>query len=389
MSADLWNPGVAATPAPRTSLGWLEFGLPLWHHKFKILLAGLLGGALAFGGSLFMTLSFSASASFVVQPALRPSQAGVANTLPAVAGLIGGGSPVDLHVAILRSRELNERIVERFELVRLWQLPSTEMALRRLNRRVEFSIGRREGLVSVQVEDEMPQRAAGMANEYVEELRNALRRMTHEEAQQRRRFFDEQLAMARTALDQAQQQLQASGFDQAALRTEPKAVAEAQLRLQAELSAAELRLAAVRRVRTERSSEVQQVQTEIAALRGQLAAQAKPAANGSGEYVARMREYRKAEALVDAMARQAEAARVDAVSEPLPLQWLDRARVPVLPSRPVPLRWALGGLLVGAGMVCAWVLLRHRRALRRLDVDYQQRLGLLRGLLDGTHKPAG
>lgn len=386
MSADLWTPpsGAAASAPPATaSLGWLELALPLWHHKLKILLGGLLGGLLAFGLSLLQPVEFSAHASFVVQPALRPSQAGVANAMPAIAGLIGGGSPIDMHIAILRSRELNERIVERFDLQRLWELQQPELALRRLSRKIEFGLGRREGMVSIDVRDASPQRAAAMANEYVEELRNALRRMTHEEAQQRRRFFDEQLKLARQALSTAQDKLQASGFDQAALRTEPKAAAEAHARLQSEVIATELKLAAVRRVRTDSSAEVQQLQADLTALRTQLARQAQPATRlaAEGDYVDRVREYRYAEALAESMARQAEAARVDASSEPLPLQWLDRARVPSGPSSPIPLRWAALGLLAGLLLVSVIVLQRHRRALRGLDPAFQQRLALLRGLL--------
>lgn len=384
MSADLWAPGAVQPQPDPTSLGWLEIALPIWHHKFKVLLGGLLGGLLAFGVSLLQPVEYSARASFVVQPALRPSQAGVANAVPAIAGLIGGGSPIDMHVAILRSRELNERIVERFDLVRVWELANVEFALRKLSRKIEFGIGRREGMVSIDVSDASPQRAAAMANEYVEELRNALRRMTHEEAQQRRRFFDEQLVLARKSLAEAQQKLQASGFDLAALSTDPRAAAESLGRLQAELATTELQLAAMRRVRTDESSEVRQLQSRLAALRAQMSRQASqrdPQQAGRGDYIDRVRDYRYAEALAESMARQAEAARVDASSEPLPLQWLDRARVASLPSSPIPLRWAAVGLLAGWLIVALTVIQRHRNALRRLDPGFQRRLALLRDLL--------
>lgn len=392
MSADLpaLRPATGAEAAvPPASgelphLGWLELALPLWHRRWRLLIATVLGGAIGFGLAANMVVRFTGQASFVVQPALRPGGQAVAGALPALAGLVGaggGGGQADLHVAILRSQALNDRIIDRFDLQRIWGRATRIEIHQRLAQRVVFSIGRREGVVQVQVQDEQANRAAAMANEYVNELRQTLRRFAQDEARQRRQFFDAQLQAARQALDGAQKRLQAGGFDRAALRSEPRAAAESYGRLQAEVSAAELRLTAMRRVRTEGSAEVQQLITELAALKSQLGALELPRDDGRGEYVSRVREYRYAEALAENLARQAEAARVDEASEPLPLQVLDAATTPELPSSPRVLRWLLAGALAGLGGQAAWVLLRYRRALRRKDPAYQQRLAQIRAVL--------
>jgi len=360
--------------APR-GIGWLEVALPLWHRRWRLLLALLLGAVLAFGVALGQPVRFTARASFVVQPTARPSQSVLGNALPAVAGLLGAGtSAVDLHVAILRSQSVTDRIIERFELQRIWQMVHRVQAEQRLARRVEVIAGRREGMVQIEVEDDHPQRAAAIANQYVEELRSVLRGFALDEARQRKAFYDAQLAQARAGLEQAQQKLQRSGIDRAVLRTEPRTAAEGYTRVQAEIAAAEVRLSTTRRVRSEDSAEVQQQLAELGALRAQLAALQAPRDADAGAFVGRMREFRSAEAVAESIARQAEAARVDEAAEAVPIQVLDRAQVPPWPSSPRPALWAVLGGAGGFGLMAAWVLARHRQALVRQDTAYQARL---------------
>jgi hypothetical protein len=373
---------VAAPALP--SLGWLEVALPLWNRRWRLLLGTLLGAALGIGLFLMQPVRFTATASFVVQPQVRASNSIVASALPSLAGLVGGGgSPTDLHLAVLRSETIADHIVDRFELQRAWGLKLRYEARMRLARRVSFGAGRRDGLVQVVVEDESAQRAALLANEYIEELRGVMRNFALEEARQRRSFYDVQLAKARGNLDEAQKNLQSSGFDKAALRSEPRAAAEAYGRMQAEVAAGEVRLSATRRVRTEGSAEVQQQLAELAGLRAQLALLEVPKGDSTGSFVGRLREFRYAEALNESLARQAEAARVDEASDQLSIQILDRAKPPEWISGPNLMKWVALGALLGFALPALWVLMRHRMALKRLDRAYQQRLTTIRAVIAG------
>jgi capsule polysaccharide export protein KpsE/RkpR len=212
-------------------------------------------------------------------------------------------------------------------------------------------------------------------------LRNTLRGFALEDARQRRQFYEAQLARARAALDDAQRKLQSSGFDRAALRAEPRAAADSYGRLQGEVAAAEIRLSALRRVRAESSAEVQQLVTEVAAMRRQLAGMELPPDGGQGAFVARVREFRYAETLAESIARQAEAARVDEAADSGALQLLDRARAPEVPSSPQVLQWLVYGAALGFAVQMVWVLVAHRLALARLDPAFQQRVELIRSVL--------
>lgn len=382
LPSDASDPTAALAPPP--SLGAIEWGLPLWHRRWRLLVALLVGALLGLGAGLLQPVRFMASASVVVQPALRPSAAALAGAQSALAGLVGtGGTAADLYATLLRSQAMGERILDRFDLQRSWGLAFRTLAHQQLARRVSVALGRRDGLLQVTVVDETPQRAAAMANQLMVELRSMLQAFALDEARQRRQFYDAQLAKARADLAAAQQRLQKSGYDRAALRTQPAAAAERYARAAAEVTAAELRLAATRRVRAESSAEVQQQLAELAGLRQQLAGLEAPRDQDAGTVVGHLRDFRQAEGVVEALARQAEAARIDEATDAVPLQLLDIARPPEWPASPRLPLWLLAGALLGSGLAAAWVLLRHRQALARLDAARQQRLALLRRVLQG------
>lgn len=376
-------PPPAVWPPP--SLGWLEVALPLWSRRWRLLLSSLAMGALLFGISLERPLVFVGQASFVVTSVQRPSSSVAAGAVPGLTVIApGGASAIDLHVALLRSRAVADRLIERFDLVRAWQVRDAATARALLARRLDFTVARRESVVYVEASDPHPQRAAALANQAIEELKALLRGFALDEARQRRGFYEQQLQRARESLEAAQQKLRGSGFDRAALRAEPGAAATAFARQQAEITAAEVRLAALRRVRADSSPEVALARTEIEAMRAQLARLEVPRDEGQGLFAARVRELRYAEQLVDTLSRQAEAARFDEDADPVPVQWLDRAQPVYMPASPNPLRWALGGLALGFALQAAWVLMRHRRRLALQDEQYRRRLEQVRSVLPAS-----
>lgn len=360
----------------------MELAIPLWHAKWRLLALALLGFGVGAGLGVLQPVQFTARASFVVQPLQRPT--GVVTAVPALAGLVApSASALDLQLAVLQSHTVSDRIIERFGLQQAWDLPLLVQARLRLARQVTFHSGRRDGVITIRVTETHPQRAAAMANQYVEELRFVLRQFALDEARQRRAFYEAQLRLARQGLEDARLALQASGFDRGALRTEPRAAADAYARLQAEIAAAEVRLMATRRVRADSSPEVLQQQSELAALKSHLQRMERPRDEGGGAFTERLRSFRYAEGLVEQIARQAEAARVDEAADALPLQSLDRAVPPELPSAPRLPLWALAGAAIGLGAAAGWALWRHRAALHKGDPARQRRLAELRAALPG------
>jgi capsule polysaccharide export protein KpsE/RkpR len=279
-------------------------------------------------------------------------------SLGALAGIAGGAlgvkSPADQYVALMQSVNVSDRIIDRFKLMSVYKADYRQEAYEELSERVRIAIGKKDGLISVAVEDHDPERAAAMANQYVDELRRMTATLALSEAQQRRVFFEKRMAQAKQQLTHAQTALQSSGFGAGALKAEPKAAAETYAKLRAELTAAEVRLQTLQGSLTGNAPEVRQQSAMAQALRqrlGQLEAETNQGA-ASADYVSRYREFKYQETLFELMAKQFELARVDESREGALIQVVDEARPAERKSRPKRALIALGcAFLVGVLLV--------------------------------------
>jgi uncharacterized protein involved in exopolysaccharide biosynthesis len=225
---------------------------------------------------------------------------------------------------------------------------------------VRISLGKRDGLITVEVDDVDPQRAADMANRHVDELRRMTSQLALSEAQQRRAFFDLQLKQTRDQLTRAQQALQASGFNQGALKADARAAAEGYAKLRAEATAAEVRLQTLRRSLSDATPEVQQAMSLASALRAQLnKIEESTDLSGGPDYVSKFREFKYQETLFDLFARQYELARLDESREGALIQVVDVAAPAEYKSKPKRALIAVSSTLVALLLGIVFVGLRH------------------------------
>ena len=233
-------------------------------------------------------------------------------------------------------------------------------ARKELASNVRIALGKKDGLITVAVDDVDPQRAADMANRHVEELRRVTSELALTEAQQRRVFFENQLKETRDKLVSAQQALQSSGFSPGALRAEPKAAAEGYARLKAEATAAVVRLQTLRRSLADTAPEVQQQQTLLGALREQVAKlETNIEAPRDGDYVGKYREFKYQETLFELFSRQYEMARLDESREGALIQVVDVATKPEWKSKPKRGLIAVITTVAAAIFLFAFIFVRH------------------------------
>lgn len=345
--------GLAAEPAGR------EPGLliqALWAQRWRLTGCALLGGALGAAGSFLITPSFTGRTSFLPPHQSQNAAASALGALGALAAAAPGMRTTgDQYMALLQSVSIRDRLVDRFELKKVYDEDLRVDARIELSKNTRLSLGRKDGLLVVEVDDHDPARAAAMANAYVEELQRISSGLVLTEAQQRRAFFESQLEDARKRLADAQQKLDAAGISVAALKAEPKATAEAYARLRAELTSAEIKLRALRSSLAEDTPEVQRQSVTVSSLRGNL--QRMENVNQDGDqsgYIAAYRELKYHEALFELVARQYEMARVDESRDGGLLQLVDKAEVPERKSKPkrsiIALLGAALGLLAGGAL---------------------------------------
>ncbi len=306
--------------------------------------AGLVSGALAFGATFLVSPHYLSRTTFL-PPQSQQNNAFAA--LASLSALTGAGTtlktPGDQYVALLQSVNVADRLIDKFGLMQVYDEQLRIKTREQLFENSRIWLGKRDGIITVEVEDTNPERAAAIANQYVDELRRLISELALTEAQQRRAFFERQMNSARAALERSQRSLERSGIGAGVLRAEPKAAMEGYARLLAEITAAEVRLEALRRGYTENAVEVQKQVTTLAALRQQLRSMevSDQAANGS-EYLGKLREFKYQEALLELFARQYEAAKLDESRDSGLVQVIDVATAAERKNRPRRLLVALG-----------------------------------------------
>ena len=343
------------------SLSVLEVLIPLVEHWKLLVVGSLAAGLVALGVAFALPPTYTATTTL-----LPPQQQNTANSLlsslGSLAALAGAGAnlrtPADQYVALMQSATVSDRIVERFKLMQVYDKKYRVDARKHLGENVHISVGKKDGLITVEVDDESPQRAADMANQLVDELRSMTDTIAVSEAQQRRKFFEQQLRQTQEKLVQAQQALQASGFSQGALKAEPRSAAEGYARLKAEVTAGEVRLQTLRSYLSDAAPEVQQQSQTVSALRGQLARLEQTESQGGPDYVGKYREFKYQETLFELFAKQYELARVDESREGALIQVVDPATPPERKSKPKRgLIAVVAALLAGVG-ISAVLLMR-------------------------------
>jgi uncharacterized protein involved in exopolysaccharide biosynthesis len=341
----------------------VDIPFEMLRHWRLLCLGPVVAAAAAVGITFLITPTFTARTSFL--PPQPPSlAANAAASLGALATLAGGGAlrtPADQVVALLQSTTVQNRLVDRFDLLKVYDRDLRQDARRDLAENTRVGFNRRDGIVAVEVDDESAMRAADIARAYVDELRKLTSQLAITEAQQRRVFFERQLRQTRDNLTAAQVALQGSGFSAGALKAEPKAAAEGYARLRAELTAAEVRLQSLRAALADQAPEVMTQLRAVAALRDQLSRAEQVSDSASGpDYVGKYREFKYQETLFELFSRQYELARVDEAREGALIQVVDTAEAPEKKSRPKRARVAVITWAAATVLLLGLVLLSGR-----------------------------
>ncbi len=354
-----------------SELSLQEFLRPVGQRWRMMLAAPFVFGAIGAGVSYLITPVFESHTSFLPPQQQQSSAAAALASLGSLTGLATGGgikSPVDEYIGLMQSETVEDRIIDRFKLMQVYDLKYRDQTRVALAHRSKIAADKKTGLISVQVEDTDPARASQIANQYVQELRELTSTLAVSEAQQRRLFFEGQLQATKARLINAQTALQASGFDAGAIKAEPHATAEAYAKARADLAAAQVRLETMRSSLADTAPQIMQQSIQVAALQRQvdsLESSSAAASGSSPDYIGKYREFKYQETLFDMMAKQYELARADESREGALIQVVDPARPGerrIWPKRTlIALGAAIGGTLLLALLVALAARLRPAR----------------------------
>ncbi len=354
----------------RPSLALEAIVLVLQHWKL-LAFVPLLAGCVALGIAFLVKPVFTARTTLLPPQSQQSVGSAALASLGALAGLAGAGgvrTPADQYVALMQSETVRNRLIDEFKLMDVYQAPLKTDARRIMDLNVRITVGKKDGLITVEVDDESPERAAALANGHVDQLRRVSADLALTEAQQRRVFFEGQVKATRERLDKAQRDLQGTGLSAGVLRSEPKAAADSYARLRAEVTAVEVRIQGLRRTLADTAPEVQNQLGVLQALKEQLArAEASLPANGAPDYLGKYREFKYQESLYELFSKQYELARLDEAKEGALIQVIDPAAPPERKSRPKRAFIAVSTTL--ATLIVLLLGLMLRQAWRRMRAD--------------------
>jgi capsule polysaccharide export protein KpsE/RkpR len=190
----------------------------------------------------------------------------------AAGDLLGVKSSGALFIGVLRSRTAQDRLVEKFDLRRVYGTRLLMDARAKLDENTSVSEDRKSGIISINVTDHNPQRAAALANSYVDELNSLVAELSTSSAHRERVFLEERLGVAKQDLDDAANKLAqfSSKNNTLDIQTEGKAMLDAAGTIAGELIAAQSQLEGLRQIYTDNNSEVRSMNARVVELRRQL-----------------------------------------------------------------------------------------------------------------------
>ncbi|MDD2733283.1 MAG: GNVR domain-containing protein [Desulfuromonadaceae bacterium] len=259
----------------------------------------------------------------------------------------GGASKADLYITMMNSETIEAPIVDRFKLMDVYKAEFRATAYKTLDDSSTITVGKKDGVITIAVDNVDPKLAAAIANAYVEELGKLAAKLNMTGAGDNRAFLEDRLAKAKVDLAAAEDTLKKfqTKNKAVAVNDQAKATLEGVALLRAQLIAQEVQLATLKRQLTDQSQSVKTARATIGNLRGQIARMEGGGSAGSmpgvgampqlgQEYLRLMREFKIQESLVELLTKQYEMTKLNEAKDLVPFQVLQPATVPELKSKP-------------------------------------------------------
>ena len=257
-------------------------------------------------------------------------------------------TPSDVYARILRSRTISDRISAQFDLQQRYETATRTETYDALMKHAVFRVTE-EGLLSIQVEDKVPETAAVIANAFVDEINRVNQEIVTGRARKNREFIEGRLNQVRTELDSARASLE---HFQRTYRTvdfdeQTRLAIEQASNLKVSLAQTELDLQIAEQSLGKDHPDLMVRRQRRAILKQQLERLEVGGADSSyfslpvasipalrGQYEMLYSKVRVSEVLFNTLLEQLEQAKIQESKESPTISVLDRASVPELRSRP-------------------------------------------------------
>lgn len=302
--------------------------------------------------------------------------AGLGSTAGTLLGLKSSG---EVFVGILQSRTVQDQLVNRLDLRKIYHVKLGEDARKRLASNSVISEDRKSGIITITVTDRDPRRAAAIGAGYVDELNRLVVELSTSGAHRERVFLEERLKTVQKDLQEAEKDFSQYASKNMAIdiKEQGKAMVAAAAVLQGQLIAAQSEEEGLRQIYTDNNVRVRSLRARIAELQQQLE---KVGGKGEGPsrsdisssdslypsikklpllgvtYADLYRRTKVQEAIFEALTQQFEFAKVEEVKEIPSVKEIDHADLPERKSFPPRMLIIIVGTMFSLAFANAWIL---------------------------------
>lgn len=249
----------------------------------------------------------------------------------------------DLYIALLKTRSVVDYVIDKCAFPHQTSTGSRESVRKTLVSGLVARDDKKSGIIIVGFKHSNPQKAADIANAFVEGLQSLNNNLAVTEAGQRRLFFEDQLKSAKENLIKSEENLKSFQQRTGSLKIddEAKAAIDTVSEMRARISSKEVQLRVMNSYATAQNPDLQRLQDEVSALKTELyklESGSRSADNSmstvgkisslSTEYFRRMREFKYNEALYEILMRQYSAAKMDESRDSGVVQIIEKAEAP-------------------------------------------------------------
>jgi capsule polysaccharide export protein KpsE/RkpR len=252
----------------------------LWHERRFLYRSAAVGLALSTLLAFLIPVRYTSTTRL-----MPPDQAGAGMaSMIAALGKAGGelgalGSDLfgirtssDLFVGVLRSRTVQDRLVNKFDLRKVYGVSRWDSARKLLESRTDVSSDRKSGIITIAVSDHSPLRAADLAHEYVASLDRVVVTLNISSAHKERTFLEQRLGQVQQDLETAEKDFGDFASKNTAIdvKEQGKAMIGAAAEVEGQLIAAQTELEGLRQIYTPNNVRVRALQARIDELRRQF-----------------------------------------------------------------------------------------------------------------------
>jgi tyrosine-protein kinase Etk/Wzc len=329
---------------------------------------------------------------------LASQLAGMGSAVSGMAGsMLGMKNINDMYVAMMKSRSVEDAVVQRFGIQSEYHKTYLVEARKALEKHTQIDGSTKDGLIRLNFTDRNPNRAAEIANGYVDQFRTLSQNLAITEASQRRVVFQSQLDKTRIDLQNADEALKKTQLSTGMVQLDgqARAMIDSAAHLRAQIVAKQVQIQAMRSYAGDENPALTQAQTELEGLRAQFN-KLVGSNSGSGddlflpkgavpeaglEYVRRLRDVKYYEAIFEVMARQLELAKLDEAREGAFIQVVDPAVAPEQKSFPKRGLLMIAGVTVGFTLGIMLALLQGGLVRMQQNPATKEKLDLLKSSL--------